>query len=98
VVRHGEPRWITEARRDVLDHHPRSHVATRQRLDVTDEAGERYSFTGEAIALSAIPAWPNVVFHDSVYRWTDEQGRVTHCTYQEIWFDEYQRAMKRRQQ
>ncbi|HZE67508.1 MAG TPA: tyrosine protein kinase [Sporichthyaceae bacterium] len=96
LVRDGEPRRIAEVRRDVLDYHPTMYAATRQRLEITDAAGERYSFTGEAIAMSAIPAWPNVVFHDSVYRWTDEQGRVTHCTYQEIWFDEYQRAMKAR--
>jgi len=94
LVRDGEPRWITEVRRDVLEYHPRSHVATRQRLDVTDEAGEHVEDVGEAIALAAIPAWPNVNFHDSVYRWTDERGRMTYCTYQEIWFDEYQRAMK----
>ena len=30
------------------------------------------------------------------YRWEDEQGRVTHCTYQEVWFDRYQRAVKAR--
>jgi hypothetical protein len=66
----------------------------RQRLDVIDETGASYTFHGEAIALAAVPAWPNVVFHDSVHRWTDTRGRVTHCTYQVIWFDEYQRAMK----
>ena len=42
---------------------------------------------GEAIATAPMPAWPNVSFHDSVYRWEDEQGRVAHATYQEIWFD-----------
>jgi hypothetical protein len=31
-----------------------------------------------------------------VYRWTDEQGRTTHATYQELWFDDYQQMMKRR--
>ena len=45
---------------------------------------------------SSTTPWPNVSFHDSVYRWEDEQGRVTHATYQEIWFAEYQRAMVRR--
>ena len=38
-------------------------------------------------------SWPNVGFCDSVHRWEDEQGRVTHCTYQEIWWDRYQRKM-----
>ena len=48
---------------------------------------------GEAIASASLPAWPNTSFHDSVYRWEDAEGRVTHATYQEIWFDTYQRAM-----
>ena len=37
-------------------------------------------------------------FHDSVFRWEDEQGRVAYATYQEIWFDRYQRAVKARAQ
>jgi hypothetical protein len=96
LVRDGEPRRITDVRRDVLEYHPTMHAATRQRLDVLDETGEQYTFSGEAIAMAAMHSWPNVAFHDSVYRWTDPNGRVTHCTYQEIWFDEYQRAMKAR--
>jgi len=44
--------------------------------------------------MAALPAWPNLTFRDSVYRWETEDGRVTHCTYQEIWFDKFQRAMK----
>jgi hypothetical protein len=40
-----------------------------------------------------MPAWPNTSFHDSVYRWEDEQGRVAHATCQELWFDTYHRAM-----
>jgi hypothetical protein len=55
-----------------------------------------YRFAGEAIAAAALPAWPNASFRDSVYRWEDESGRVTHATYQEIWFDRYHRAMKQR--
>jgi hypothetical protein len=33
-----------------------------------------------------------------VYHWTDERGRIAHCTYQEVWFDAYQRAIKARAQ
>jgi hypothetical protein len=46
--------------------------------------------------MAAIPAWPNIGFHDSVYRWEDQCGRITHSTYQELWNDTYQRAMKAR--
>jgi len=96
IVRDGESRRIVEVRRDVLRYHPRMFAAIRQELVVVDEDGERLRFTGEAIAMSAVHAWPNVAFHDSVYRWTDERGRETHCTYQEVWYADYQRAMAAR--
>ncbi|HTK63229.1 MAG TPA: hypothetical protein VL595_12675 [Pseudonocardia sp.] len=91
-----ETRAITKVRRNVLEYHPQLHMALRQEIDAWDELGEHYRFTGEAIASAALPAWPNVSFHDSVYRWTDAQGREAYATYQELWFDDYQRAMKNR--
>jgi hypothetical protein len=96
IVRDGVPRRLVSVRRDVLEYHPTMYAATRQVLDVVDEDGEEMRFEGEAIAMSAVHAWPNIAFHDSVYRWTDAQGRTTHCTYQEVWYDEYQRAMTAR--
>lgn len=95
ILRGDESRAITAVRRDVLEYHPVIHMAMRQEITATDERGETYRFHGAAIASASLPAWPNVSFHDSVYRWEDEQGRVTHSTYQEIWFDTYQRAVKR---
>jgi len=92
----GELRAITRVRRRVLDRHPALHAATRQEIEAEDETGRLYRFTGKAIAMAAIPAWPNVSFRDSVYRWENEDGRVAHSTYQEIWFDTYQRAMKKK--
>jgi hypothetical protein len=71
-------------------------MASRQEITAEDDRGEVYRFRGEAIASASIPSWPNASFRDSVYRWEDDQGRTTHCTYQEIWFDTYQRAMSRR--
>jgi len=96
VVRDGEAYEITRVRRDVLEYHPELHMATRQTVEAEDATGRIYRFAGAAIAVAALPAWPNTSFHDSVFRWEDEEGRVTHCTYQEIWFDEYQLAMKHR--
>ena len=93
VQRGDEIRSVTSVRRDVLEYHPTIHLATRQEITAQDESGDTYRFRGEAIASAVLPAWPNVSFHDSVYRWEDDHGRVTHCTYQEIWFDTYQRAM-----
>jgi hypothetical protein len=96
LVKDGETIAIEKVRRNVLERHPRLHAATRQEIDATDATGRVHRFTGTAIAMTAMPAWPNVVFRDSVFRWEDERGRVTHSTYQEIWFDAYQRAMKER--
>jgi hypothetical protein len=89
---------IVRVRRNVLEVQPQTFASLRQEIEAEDEDGRVYRFSGEAIATAPIPAWPNVSFHDSVYRWEDEQGRVAHATYQEIWFDRYQRAMKVRAQ
>jgi hypothetical protein len=92
----GELRPITRVRRNVLEYHPATFAALRQEIEAQDADGRSYTFSGEAIAMSAIPAWPNAAFYDSVYRWEDERGRITHATYQEIWSDKYQRAMHKR--
>jgi hypothetical protein len=92
----GEVREITRVRRSVLAYHPVLHMALKQEIEAQDAGGTIYRFVGEAIAASPIPAWPNAAFFDSVFRWEDEQGRVAHSTYQEIWFDKYQRAMHER--
>jgi hypothetical protein len=96
IIRDGETRSIKWVRRNVQEYHPRIHMAIRQEITTEDETGEVHRFTGEAIATASVPAWPNASFHDSVFRWQDEQGRVAHATYQEVWFDEYQKAMKQR--
>jgi hypothetical protein len=92
----GETHAITRVRRNVLERHPQLYASLRQEIEAEDEHGRIHRFTGQAIAMTAMPAWPNVTFRDSVYRWEDESGRVTHSTYQEIWFDAYQRAIKQR--
>ncbi|SKX96234.1 tyrosine-protein kinase JAK3 [Mycobacteroides abscessus subsp. bolletii] len=96
VQRGHETRAITRVSRNVLEYHPRLHMAARQEITAEDDHGEVYRFRGEALASASIPAWPNAAFRDSVYRWEDGDGRISHCTYQEIWFDAYQRAMSRR--
>ena len=96
VQRSDGIRAITSVRRNVLEYHPRLHMATRQEITAEDDRGETYRFRGQAIASAPIPAWPNATLRDSVYRWEDEHGRTTHGTFQEIWFDDYQRSMARR--
>jgi hypothetical protein len=92
----GETHAITRVRRNVTERHPQLYAALRQEIEAEDEHGRIHRFAGQAVAMTAMPAWPNVTFRDSVYRWEDDSGRVTHSTYQEIWFDAYQRAMKQR--
>jgi hypothetical protein len=94
--RDGETRQIVRVCRNVLEFHPDIYMPTRQEIEAEDDRGDVYRFKGEAIAAATLPAWPNASFHDSVYRWEDERGRVTHCTYQELWSDAYQLAMKAR--
>ncbi len=96
VVRDNDIRGVRWVRRDVLERHSRTHMPLRQEISAEDDRGEVYRFRGEAIACASLPQWPNTSFHDSVYRWTDEQGRITYSSYQELWFDDYQRAMKAR--
>jgi hypothetical protein len=96
VYKDGDVREITKVHRNVLEYHPHLYMAIKQEIEAEDETGETYRFTGEAIAATSVPAWPNCAFNDTVYRWEDDQGRVSHATYQELWGDTYQRAMTQR--
>jgi hypothetical protein len=92
----GEPTAITRVHRNALEYHPTLHAPTRQELEVEDENGRVYRFTGEAYALAAVPGWPNLAAAIGVYRWEDEQGRISDQTYQDISFDRYFREMTHR--
>ena len=91
----GEMREVVKVRRTVHERHPRLGMAIRQDVEAEDETGQVHRFTGEAIATASLPAWPNTSFHDSVFRWEAQDGRVAHCTYQELWFQPYQHAVRR---
>jgi hypothetical protein len=98
VIRNGEPRALVEVRRTVHRYHPVLKAAIVQELEAVDGTGERYHFHGEALGMSPMHSWPNIAFRDSVMRWTDltDPGRrVTHCTYQEIFYDAYLRGVRR---
>ena len=96
VCNDGETRRLTSVRRSVTRYHPELFAAQEQEIEAEDEAGQHYRFRGRAVAMARLPAWPNFSFTDSVYRWEDEDGRVSHCTYQEGWWHRYHRAMARR--
>lgn len=95
VVRKGEPRALVDVRRTVHRYHPVLNAAVEQEIEAVDDTGERYHFHGEALGMSPMHSWPNIAFRDSVMRWTDltdDSRRVTHCTYQEIFYDAYRRG------
>jgi hypothetical protein len=92
----GALREVVRVRRRVLERHPELYAATRQIIEAEDSLGQVHQFHGTAIAMAKMPAWPNATLHDSVFRWETDSGRVCHGTCQELWFDEYHRAMKRR--
>lgn len=89
----GRTTGLARVRREVHERHPITHVATRQTIEAEDDEGRVYVFRGQAIASAEVPAWPNLALHDSLYRWEDERGRVSHATCQEAWLDKYQRLM-----
>lgn len=91
LVSNGEVRDIVRVKRTVNRFHPQLFIAIDQDVEAEDDKGNIYRFHGEAIAVAQLPSWPNGMFIDSLYRWTDESGRTTHCAYQEAWNSRYQR-------
>ena len=89
-------REVTEVRREVQELHPAIHAPMKQTISATDDGGNEYRFTGESIAMAAIPSWPNAATYDSVIRWTDEDGRVGYGPGQGVWYHAYQQLMKGR--
>ncbi|KAL4808796.1 hypothetical protein BDV18DRAFT_157734 [Aspergillus unguis] len=97
VVNKGEVRNVVKVERRVTKYHPDLHSAVEQEIEAQDEKGERHSFKGEAVAVAQLPSWPNNIFIDSVFRWTDKDGRIAYCTYQEAHYHRYQRFCRGRE-
>jgi hypothetical protein len=91
----GKTAPITRVRRHVHERNPYTHVAAHQTIEATDELDRSFEFTGTAIAATTLPAWPNLAFHDSLYRWEAPDGRVAFSTCQEAWYDKYHHHMNR---
>ena len=87
---------IVRTRRRVLEHHAVNFMPIRQELEIEDERGRILGFSGEALSTGNMPMWPNTNMRCAVYRWQDERNRVCHTVTFELWFDRWQRAMKRR--
>jgi len=91
VVNQGEVRNVSKVKRDIIKIHPELFIATEQVIEAEDDKGEKYTFRGEAVAIAHLPSWPNNIFMDSLYKWTDDQGRVSYCAYQEAFYHKYYR-------
>ena len=94
VCCNGELRDITRVHRNVTQAHELLSAPLQMEIEAEDEAGERYRFSGAAIAFSPIPTWPNVASFDSVFRWEDEHGRVGHGPVQTLWSERAAHAVK----
>ena len=96
VCDRGELREVTEVRREVQELHPGIYAPMKQTISAKDDAGKRYRFTGESIAIASIPSWPNAATYDSVISWTDDRGRMGYGPGQGVWYDADQQVMKER--
>ena len=97
VIVDGEAREVESVHMDVHERHPVLHMPTSLEIEATDAQGDAYHFTGEAVAMTALPTWPNSTLRQALYRWEDDDGRVAFNSSQEMWWDQaYQRAMNAR--
>jgi hypothetical protein len=94
VCRNGEVRHLKHVPVAVTESHPLLSIPLRIRLEIEDEVGDQYAATGEAIAITPMIMWPNVSCYDSVFRWEDGKGRVTHNTVQGLWSERAGHALK----
>ena len=93
VLRGGELRDIQSVRLEVTDRDPATFAPRAMTIEADDEAGERYRFTGEAIALAPIVMWPNITSFDSVFRW-EHEGESAYGTVQTMQSEDFCHAMK----
>lgn len=94
VSRNDEVCGVKSVRRRDLERHPVLLHPLALSLEVEDDQGDVARVTGRAIAFAPVPQWYNVVTYESIMRWEDDQGRVTHGQAQSIWNHKAQRAMR----
>ena len=93
LCRDGELLNIERVSRTVSRIHPIHLAPLAMEIVVTDERGDSYRVRGEAIAFAPIPGWHNLVSVESLMRWEDETGAVTHGPAQTFWGTKGARAM-----
>jgi hypothetical protein len=85
VSRNGEVREIVDVRRRVTKAHPLNHAPLDMQIAATDDAGEAYHLTGEAIGFCPLPGWPNLTSFESLMRWQTDDGKVGYGPAQSVW-------------
>jgi len=95
VSRHGKVREIVDVRRTVTRAHPDTHAPLAMEIAATDDTGEEYRLSGEAIALSPLPAWPNLSAFESLMRWETPDGKVGYGPAQSVWSQRAQHALSK---
>jgi len=90
----GEVRDVVRVHRRDIELHPLTFAPLKTLIEAEDEAGAHYTLHGEAIAHAPLPAWPNIVAFETLFRWQDAQGRVAYGPGQSIWNHVSQKAMR----
>lgn len=85
VSRDGEVRGVVDVRRTVTRAHPETHAPLDMEIAATDDTGEEYHLTGEAIAFCPLPAWPNLSAFETLMRWRTPDGKVGYGPAQSVW-------------
>jgi hypothetical protein len=95
LYRDGELLDIERVRRSVTRRHPILPAPLAQEIEITDERGDTYLVRGEAIAFAPLPGWHNLASLETIMRWEDETGAITHGPGQTFWGPKGGRAMRR---
>jgi len=85
ITRNGELRELIDVRRTVTKSHPDTHAPLGMEITATDESGEEYELSGEAIAHCMLPGWPNLSSYESLMRWETADGKVGYGPAQSVW-------------
>lgn len=94
VSRDGEVRNVTKVHRNDTELHPILLAPTRTEIEAEDDRGDTYRLVGEAVGITPLPSWPNLASFETLFRWTDAEGRVAYGPGQSVWNRKAQRAMK----
>jgi hypothetical protein len=95
VSRNGDARQVIDVRRNVTKVDPLTHAPLDMEIRATDEAGEHYELTGEAVAFSPLPGWPNLVLYETLIRWRTSDGKIGYGPAQTVWNQHAQHVLNR---